>query len=154
MRSRARNPSVGAVCKRRYQPSATLPFPTAFDNAAWTKNRCTVSADAVSPPTGADSIVEDATAGATHYVQQSCGTFSTSATAPGVYFNLATGAVGTVNGGAQYTVSNVSGGGYLLSVTAVFPNGAYAIYMANGNNSPVYNGDGTSNVVLFNAGVG
>lgn len=49
-------------------------FEEGFDDAAWTKTRATVSADATLSPFGmptAEILVEDATAGASHYVAQS-----------------------------------------------------------------------------------
>jgi len=49
-------------------------YSEAFDNAAHTKTRCSVSANALAAPDGAataDKIVEDSSASTSHYVQQS-----------------------------------------------------------------------------------
>lgn len=50
-----------------------LDFSSSFDDAAWTKTRSTVSADASVGPDGlatADKLVDDGTAASTHYVSQ------------------------------------------------------------------------------------
>jgi len=49
-------------------------YSEAFDNAAHTKTRCSVSANALAAPDGAttaDKVVEDSSASTSHYVQQS-----------------------------------------------------------------------------------
>jgi hypothetical protein len=97
-----------------------------FDNAAWSKTRCTVTANAVTAPDGtatADSINEDGTAASSHFVQQAVTVLSgvadysfsvsiravlrtwaailiqesTSSHQAVAYVNLSTGAVGTVS---------------------------------------------------------
>ncbi len=180
MSLRARTPSLrgvdlrSTVLRNRHQAPA-ISFSSAFDNAAWTKNRCSVVADATPDPFGlsrADSIVEDATASSTHYVQMDavCSASLTSrfsvyakagtrswiclgdaTSSPGAYVNLATGVVGTINAGAGVIIVPMGNGWFWIRVTAVFANSAIAIYLASGNNSPVYSGNGTGNVYLFGA---
>lgn len=102
-----------------------------FDNAAWTKTRCSVSANATADPDGGstmDAIVEDATASNTHRISQSatvsalttldyCAAFTVKANTrtwayvilshatgeASAFINLATGALGTVSNGTSWT---------------------------------------------------
>ena len=67
----ARFESVGGHLATLIEPAGTnlVPFSEEFDNAAWTKTRATISADAVVAPDGtltADKLVEDATAANSH----------------------------------------------------------------------------------------
>lgn len=58
-------------------PENLLTFPSQFDNAAWTKTRATITADATTAPDGtttADTLVEDSTASNTHYITRTTGT--------------------------------------------------------------------------------
>jgi hypothetical protein len=115
-----------------------------LDNASWSKNRCTSSADAVAAPDGtttADKIIEDGTATNTHGVSQAIsftsgttytysvylkaaertwGYIQLPATAftTGIfaYFNLSTGAVGTTGGSPTTAVQQLANGWWRVSI--------------------------------------
>ena len=152
-----------------------------FDNAAWTKTRSSITSNTIVAPDGsltADKITEDATATATHLISQtgtlisivgSRYTYSVYAKAdernwiaisPGstwgyAWFDISAGALGTViDGGGATTASitNVGNGWYrcAVSATAVDARGVQ-IFLANGNSSVSYTGDGTSGLYLWGA---
>ena len=110
-----------------------------FDNGSWTKTRTTVSANSTTAPDDevtADSIIEDSSASATHFVEQNvtitAGAFiaftyylklstrtfaklicedSGAANGFEAYFNLTTGAVGTsgvVGAGTTFTAARIT----------------------------------------------
>ena len=111
-----------------------------FSNAAWTKTRTSVTADAIAAPDGtttADKLVEDGTAASTHLTNQSVSfvsgttyTFSVYAKADTrswlvlvfnsaafttntrTWFNLGTGAVGTTGANSTAYMIDVGGGWY------------------------------------------
>jgi len=111
-----------------------------FDNAAWTKARATVTANAIAAPDGAttaDKLVEDGSAAQSHYVTQTVSfvagstyAFSVFAKAdtrsfiylqvPAVafgsnlrtWFDVGTGAIGTTPGAVTAFIQNVGGGWY------------------------------------------
>lgn len=164
-------------------PSPLVQNPSALDNATWTKTRSTVVADSTTDPLGtslADSLVEDATVTSTHLVQQTIAPMVTTlaitvsgyakqstrtwiyvgdaagpgAGNPGVYFNLATCAQGTLTGtGATASIVSSTGGWCLYSLTGINPNAAYHIRLATGDGTSSYSGDGASKVFLFGATV-
>jgi hypothetical protein len=118
-----------------------------FDNAAWTKHRATVTANAALSPDGtvdADKLVEDSTASNTHACSQGfSGTSGTSYTlsiyakaaerswvalqftsnifadalARTAFINLSTGAVGTTSGSPTITVANARDGWWRITMT-------------------------------------
>lgn len=137
------------------KPSATLTIknnyltaPEAFDNAAWSKLRTQVTADATAAPDGtatADKLFDDATAADTHFIQQTfiataltAYTFSVSAkaaeyskiilqiggnfngTIQGVLFDLSAGtaAIFSGQGTPTFTITAESDGWYRCSITA------------------------------------
>lgn len=144
-----------------------------LSNAAWTKVRCSISANtglASDGTTTLDKIVEDGTAGNTHVAEQSVNfggagmktisvearagerTWcyhsaydSTAATVAGAYFDLANGVVGTLVAGAA-TVEPLDNGNVLLSVTGTFAagSGGIDIFLASANGTIAYNGNGSS----------
>lgn len=153
-----------------------------FSNAAWVNTRTTDAANSATAPDGtvtADSIIEDATASNTHQIAQDVTVSSSTAdycfgvalkpstrtwarvlmfettglTAAAAYFNLTTGAVGTLTTGANW--SNVRaftvsmGGGYFACyVVGRKTNAATtltaALRLATADNTDSYSGDGAS----------
>jgi len=123
-----------------------LTYSEQFNNAAWTKTRSSITANAVVSPDGtvnADKLVEDTTASNTHQIQRSVsytsGTtytrsmyakaaertgfrfqFPSSAFTSGLnaYFDLATGTVGSVSTGVTATITPVGNGWYRCTATA------------------------------------
>jgi hypothetical protein len=117
---------------------ATLAFPNNFENAAWAKTACTVSANATTDPLGgntADGLVEDMSTGA-HTIQQNAASYSAAPITLTVYLkagsrswaivqnggttayvNLATGAKGTGGGSeANLTVTSAGNGWWLCTL--------------------------------------
>jgi hypothetical protein len=156
-------------------------FPEAIDNADWGKVRASVSADAIVAPDGnttADKLIEDSTASNSHYFRKQLsltpttqythsvfakagernwvvigsnagGTPSTG----GVYFNLATGEVGTVGGGVDdHGIEDWGDGWYRCWVvdtssgTGVWN---FDTAMANGDGGGAYSGDGSSGAYFW-----
>lgn len=157
----------------------------------WTNANSTDSANAAVAPDGtttADSIIEDATPSVTHYVTQPATGFgantdysftcclkantrswawlsmveSTGSTIALCYFNLGTGAIGTVSVGANWTHARA----YIVSLG----NGWYRCYLigrktsagttitcrmglATADTVGVYSGDGASNIFAWRAGL-
>lgn len=144
--------------------------------ASWTDiRRASLVAGQTDPfgGTAAVSLVEDNTAGNTHGAVNSppgvisglvstCTIYAKAGTRTwcflgdavagngGAYFNLSTGAIGTLSGGAT-AVSAVSAGGgwFKLSVTVALPNSSISIFLATADNGAVYAGDSVSNIFAF-----
>ena len=151
-----------------------------FDNAAWTKLRVSVIPNAAVSPDGtttADKLVEDTTTNSSHVIYRSI-TIATNTTYicsviaeqaersilaimsndgisnTTVYFNLANGTVGTKTGTGIGTIKHVGGGRYICTLLVNIQSGsnaAFQIYLANGDNSSVYSGDGTSGLYIWGA---
>lgn len=150
-----------------------------FDNAAWTKLRSSVSANATetTDPYGtnlADKLIEDTTATITHLVSQlysfTAGmtyTFSVYAKAGSrsqmalrfgdsglaAGFDLSSGTVLSASSGVTTKITALSNGWYRVSATeTAVNNGSYASQiqlMVSGATS--YTGDGTSGLYIFGA---
>jgi hypothetical protein len=148
-----------------------------FDNAAWAKTRCSITANSVVSPDGnttADTLVEDTTASATHPVSQgvtltaAAQTFSVYAKAANrswiqiallstanasAYFNLSNGTVGTVGSAATASIVSVGNGWYRCVITATTAAGAntLGIYPASADATNVYTGNGTASIYIWGA---
>lgn len=155
-----------------------------FSNATWTKTNATVTTDTTTAPDGtttADKLVES-TATGLHRVFDEPGTLtldtrhsiSIYAKAAGrnwivvratsednvnyrTWFNLSTGAIGTVSGDHDSLIEDVGSGWYRCSINinsgatdSVVSRVYYAMGDADGSDS--YTGDGTSGVYLWEAG--
>ena len=145
-----------------------------FDNAAWTKSNSTVTANATVAPDGtstADKLVEAATT-SSHYVLRAA-TVTTAAHVFSVYakagersfvslafdglqawFNLATGAVGTIEAGLTAAIVSVGDGWYRCSVirtVTVAGSKSSVIYSATADNAVSYTGNGTSGIFIWGA---
>ncbi|MCO5083088.1 MAG: hypothetical protein M9955_15705 [Rhizobiaceae bacterium] len=144
-----------------------------LSNAAWTKVRCSISANtglASDGTTTLDKIVEDGTAGNTHVAEQGVNfggagfktisvearagerTWcylsaydSTAAGVCGVYFDLANAVKGTVVSGSG-DIELLDNGNCLISVTGNFAagTGGVDIFLASGDGAAVYTGNGAS----------
>ena len=164
------------------EPAATnlVTYSEQFDNAAWVKARCSITANATSAPDGtmtADKLVEDTTVTNTHLTEYVISvvtgtnyTYSVYVKAAertrvlvqmyigfsaGVVVNLSTGTV--TNSGAPVSVNAINTGNnwWRISVSAVSTttgNGYFDIYTDNGT-VQTYTGDGTSGVYIWGAQV-
>jgi hypothetical protein len=160
---------------------ATFTAVDAFDNAAWSKVRSSVTPNVTPDPFGtnlADALIEDATAASSHYINQIPGSFVVGPTVTysvyakantrswifmssdfsGQYFNLGAGTLGTTIGGS--TVATIvsqgsAGGGGWYKCSVSFPASASGLFiqLATGDGGNSYNGDGVSGVYLVRAGV-
>lgn len=150
-----------------------------FDNAAWIKTRSSVTANATTSPDGsttADALIEDSTAANSHTIRiiptvtAQTYTFSAyckanqrswvrlvnaSAANGGAYFDLSTGAVGSVGSAATAEIVDVGNGWYRCSVTAVAISGgnSFDIRLAESDFGDFYDGDGTSGIYVWGAQV-
>jgi hypothetical protein len=148
-----------------------------FDNVIWTKVRATVTANATTSPNGAvnaDKLVEN-TDNNTHYVEISptvtavAHSFSVFLKAGertwarlvvvdgAAYFNLSTGAVGTVSAGSvslsALTPVNMGNGWYRCTVVFTPSAGAATLQvrLATSDGGQTYTGDGTSGIYVWGA---
>jgi hypothetical protein len=155
-----------------------ISYSEAFDDAAWTKTRSSITANIVVAPDGTltgDKLVEDTTASNTHFVtrlttvsaqsythtvyakaaerswiamQGFIGTVNATA-----YFDLANGVVGTVTNGTS-SIQAVGNGWYRCSMVYTVTTGTasvFAIFLATANNTALYTGDGTSGLFIWGA---
>ncbi len=160
------------------QRSNLLTYSSQFDDAAWTKTRSSITANTIVAPDGTltgDKLVEDATASDTHLITRATTvsaqaythtiyaklaerswmamqgfTGTVNATA---YFDLANGVVGTVTNGTS-SIQSVGNGWYrcsLIYTVTTGVSGAFAIYLATGNSSPIYTGNGYSGIYIWGA---
>lgn len=145
-----------------------------FSNAAWVKTNTTVVANAAADHEGvvaADKLVATATSGV-HAVQQTvtlaAGVHSYVVRAKAgeygwlaismdgttfAYYNLSTGAVGTVGAGHSAFISEAGNGYYDCIATFTFTAGAKTIFhnIASANNTASFTGNGTNGVFLASA---
>jgi hypothetical protein len=148
-----------------------------FDNASWTKSQATITTNSIVSPNGiasADTLVED-TANSNHFVFQSytftanTHTYSVFAKAasrsfirliafdgvssPNAYFNISTGVIGTIAGGATASIGDYGNGWYRCSITftSVVGAGNVAVRLATANGTDSYAGNGTSGIYLWGA---
>ncbi len=155
-----------------------LTYSDEFDNAAWSKSGSTVSANATIAPDGtatADKIVEDSTAGSAHDVRR--GTtggagqkqaYSVFAKPAGrnwiylrliggggidasTYFNVSTGAVGSVGTNHTAQIISLGDGWYRCQVIVNADVNDFRIGLTTADATATYNGDGASGVFMWRA---
>ena len=164
-----------------YAPHNLLTFSEQFDNAAWTKTRISVSANAVIAPDGtitADKLVEDTTASASHFTTSASASFtsgtaytlsayakagersqfgfnmqSTVAGVDAALFNLATGSVIQNGSFSSTSITPVGNGWYRCTgtITATGTASAGVIVRLALDNATSYTGDGTSGIYIWGA---
>lgn len=159
------------------QRTNLLTYSEQFDNAAWTKNRASITTNAIVAPDGtttADFVVEDATLGQ-HYVLANYA-FTSAAHTLSVYakagtrswmyfsenssgtrqtwFDLANGVVGQVHANHTASIVSVGNGWYRCSITftAVAATTTFALIATDiANAGTSYTGDGASGLYLWGA---
>jgi hypothetical protein len=157
-----------------------LTFPTAFDDAAWTKTRSSISANAAAAPDGtitADKLAETVDTG-THNVANAAvvyaaGTYTVSSYVKAVerswvflvglsnndfncFFNLSgSGSVGTTASGTTGSISDVGDGWFRVSVTKTFAastvSGSTTILTSTGDGVSSYAGTAGSGILIWGA---
>jgi hypothetical protein len=147
-----------------------------FDNAWWSKNAISITANTTTSPSGlvnADSLIED-TSTATHAMSVAFTALASPYTAT-IYaksngrnwlnisflstanafanFDLQNGVLGTIGAASTATITSVGNGWYRCSMTATTAVGAntLAFYLASANNTLSYTGNGTSGLFLWGA---
>jgi hypothetical protein len=161
-----------------YAPHNLLTFSESFDNAVWTKESCTVSANSAVAPDGtstADKLVEN-TATAIHYINNSGSVFPASTAISGSFYAKAgerttvacylidSGIItstttvfdlsaGTVISGASGQIEDAGNGWYRCSVnasatTSTTTSARLRIFLQS---SSSYTGDGTSGIFIWGA---
>jgi hypothetical protein len=158
-----------------------LGFSEAFDNAAWTKDRCSIVTGAQANPVNglfnAQKLMEDTTASASHRTRQTVNlsgvpvTFSAylkagernwaylrlddASSVKYAYFNLSTGVAGFTTSGITSSITSVGNGWYRCSTTFAAPaataTGVAVIGLATANTPDTYTGDGNSGVYIYGA---
>ena len=159
------------------QRTNLLPRSEEFGDPNWVKSQATVTSNSIVSPAGivsADTIVED-TANAVHVALQNY-TFTAAAhtysifvkaagrsfvrlvafdgtTAFAAYFNLSTGAVGTLTGAVTASSVAYNNAWYRCSITFTSAAGAgnTAIRLATANGTDSYTGNGSSGVYIWGA---
>ena len=152
------------------QSTNELSYSEEFDNAAWNKHQCSISANQTTSPDGtqnADKIVEN-TANDEHVVYRSIDgtnkTFSFYAKSAGrdwvavlsnnsnyTYFNISNGTLGTIAATSTATIENAGNGWYRCTVYNTHQTFGAVINLATANGTVVYTGNGTSGVYLYGA---
>lgn len=140
----------------------------------WQRTRVTVIADAAIAPDGlqtADKIVEDSSTN-THYIAENFSSISTpytisvyakaaernwlcieTAVSGGTYYNIATGALGTIASNVTATITSVGSDWYRLTYTYTGSLATVYISLATADNTKSYTGDSSSGLYLWGAQV-
>lgn len=143
-----------------------------FDSASWPKTRCTVTANSVVAPDGTltgDTVVEDATAAADHFISQSnltsglVHTLSVCAKAANrswiyiqiggtaMYYNIAAGTMGAVPAGFYPTMQALGNGWYRISLTGNASSTGALLGIATGDGIFAFNGLSQDSFYLWGA---
>lgn len=170
------------ICKGLLsEPAATFldTYSEQFDNAEWTKIRCSITANAAIAPDGtmtADKLVED-TANNSHYVIKNTtvtagGTYTFScylkksernvvaleayngSAYPAAYFNLTSGTKGSVDAALTSYMEDVGSGWYKCSITFTMVSGTSCscfVLLSTADLTQSYTGDGTSGLYIWGA---
>lgn len=152
-----------------------LTYTEQFENAVWTRASSSISTNVTTAPDGkntADKLIEAVSGASFHWTQQAGGTVGSTETfsvyikaaerswialqmgnAALAYFDVGTGALGTVTGGTA-AITSVGNGWYRCSIsgTRTVATTNY-IFLATGNNAGSYAGDGTSGLYVWGAQV-
>lgn len=155
------------------QRTNNLLYSEAFNESVWTANQLTITADATAAPSNtatADKLTPNTNNGA-HSIYTSF-TYSAGAytisiyakpagynwlklgsmfTGNGVYFDIANGAIGTADAGHTATIEPAANGFYRCTVTWTASAGGDlpGLYVANGDGSNSFVGDGASGIYVW-----
>jgi hypothetical protein len=164
---------LNSTCPRLLlEPQRTnvVTFSENFDNAAYTKGQCSITANAATAPDGtlsADKLVEN-TSNDAHVVYRNPGgadaTFSFFAKAAGrnwvgvlsnngniSFFNIGNGTLGTIQSGSTATITSYGNGWYRCTLFNTHSSFGVSIYLATANGTETYTGDGTSGAYIWGA---
>jgi hypothetical protein len=147
-----------------------------FDNSFWTKNDCSVSANAIAAPNGtltADKLVENSS-NSVHLINTPNNSVPTGSNTLSVYakadtrnwillylfdgvlgsltayFNVSNGTLGTIASGLTASIDSVGNGWYRCSITRTQANAGNGGYgLASADNVASYTGNGTSGAYFW-----
>lgn len=168
--------SVESAAGYRSFGGNVLTYSEQFDNSAWIKETCTISADTVfNPPcaplgTDADSLVDTAADDVHRIYQEVSGSgavcfscFLKKAAvdyaylkidSEYVFFNLDVGGIGTISDNAVATITDIGSGWYWCSLSGELASPAqFRIGAANADNDETYAGAGSAAIYLYGAQV-
>jgi len=155
-----------------------ITYSSEFDNAAWVKTRSNIAANVIASPTGnvdADKLIEDTSVSNTHIVYAAPAaasnsyTFSVYAKAAerteiavrldcGTsgqqvgFFNLSSGAIGTVTSNIRSSIASAGNGWYRCSISTITnDNIINAVLMPAVGGTQIYTGDGVSGIYIWGA---
>jgi hypothetical protein len=160
-----------------FRPHNLITVSEKLNLSPWTKTRSSISADATTAPDGtttADKLIEDSTAGDSHFASQTITvtnvtpytwsvyakagertwlTLYDSNSTKGKSFDLANGVVGSdfVGAPTSASITAVGSGWYRCSMTytTAATTATLIHYLSNGDASAAYNGDGASGLYLW-----
>lgn len=171
------NPATGESLGLLVEEARTnlVTYSEQFNDASWIVDGTTVTENSIVAPNGAltgDKLIETATTAA-HRIYDELGVAVSTAYTASVYakagerswvslsgptnnrawFNLATGAVGTVNAGLTASIQAVGNGWYRCFVTQTTGStqGYLDVGIASADNTYSYTGDGTSGIFVWGA---
>jgi hypothetical protein len=171
------NPTTGESLGLLIEQSSTnlLTYSQDFSNGVWSKIGATITSASNIAPDGTQTmqtLVEDTSTG-NHWVYQSAGSvgsntatiyakaytrswivfrFTVSGTITYAWFNLSTGALGTVQSGLTASITSVGNGVYRCSITGTMSaSSPIVVGIASGDNVTSYTGNGTSGVYIWGA---
>ena len=171
------NPTTGESLGLLIEEQRTnlVQYSEQVDNAYWSKIAVSVTANAVVSPDGtltADKLTPSATndqhvaykqslissGSVTMSVYAKAGEYTwlflsdTLGANNGAYFNLATGALGTVGSNATATITPVGNNWYRCTVTTTATStSGIGLYVASANNTVVFTGNGFSGIYIWGA---
>jgi hypothetical protein len=152
------------------QRTNLLTYSEQFNDASWGKTASSIATNAVIAPDGtlsADTLIEDATNNQ-HFISKAAAvssgsvTMSVYAKAAGrnwiriqtysgvfAWFNVSTGALGTVQSGCTASITSVGNGWYRCAATVQYVNQTNYVFLANADGATSYTGDGYSGVHIW-----
>jgi hypothetical protein len=165
---------IGPTGLVEYAPHNLLTYSEQLDNAAWSKEDLTVTANAATAPDGtvtADLIVPNTSSADHSMYEYKAGSgsqtfsvyakvggynylfvgYNNTAASDGVFFDLSAGTVSQNTSGLVASISNAGNGWYRCSVTKA-SGFEYAMLCTSANGTSfVHTGDGTSGIYLWGA---
>ena len=164
---------LGSSCPRLLlepQRTNSATYSEQIDNAAWSKDGATISANSTTSPDGfvnADKVVEN-TANGEHAIFRSVvgtgATFSFFAKAAGrnfvavlsnnggySFFNIGNGTLGTIAATSTATITAYGNGWYRCTLYNTHPTFGAVVNLASASGTTIYTGDGTSGAFIWGA---
>ena len=167
------NPTTGESLGLLIEESRTnlLTYSSQFDNAAWSKVNATITADTIVSPDGTlngDKLIGSGSGSLQHYVQRTLSLTGTNTLTVyakageksflliniggiGAWFNLSTGAIGTVDSGITAAITSVGNGWYRCSATRTATVADYYIYVVNSDNTFEFTGNSYDGIYIWGA---